>query len=348
MDRYVHKKRKSLGVVEVISYLCRRTRKIDHPMTQIRLFVTLLFLTSMLFAHGQLADPREKFSITADVDGATNTDYYWKSEKGERLEEGRLQHGVAARVRASLRVLGNQQFSLSVSPFYRYSNKELNASDTYGALLFDVPREHHHYGSSLMANYNTRWLGKPFTLMAMGTANFSQYGFEDASSMIGGIFSITRNQKTFLGLGLICLVGTSVSWPLYPMFIYTHQFNNHWSISCMEVNNYLNYQVSRPLRLSFGMEMESDKIYLRPKVTDYPEKMEISQVTERFGIFTNIQTSRELSINLGVGAAVPFYGRLRQSGHNKTYMNLHDQVKPFVRLRVKYTISQQPTMARSR
>lgn len=88
-------------------------------MTQIRLFVTLLFLTSMLFAHGQLADPREKFSITADVDGATNTDYYWKSEKGERLEEGRLQHCVAARVRASLRVLGNQQFSLSVSPFYR-------------------------------------------------------------------------------------------------------------------------------------------------------------------------------------------------------------------------------------
>ena len=109
-------------------------------------------------------------------------------------------------MRANLKVLGNRQFALSVSPFYRYSNKELNANDINGASLFDVPKEHHHYGSSLIANYNTQWLGKPFTLMAMGTVNFSQYGFEDASSMIGGFFSITRNQKTFLGLGVICLI----------------------------------------------------------------------------------------------------------------------------------------------
>lgn len=311
-------------------------------MSHLRFLATLFFMTSMLCAHAQLADPREKFSITADVDGATNSDYYWKNDNGERVEEGRLKHGVAARVRANIKVLGNQQFSLSVSPFYRYTNKELNASDTYGTPLFDVPREHHHYGGSIMANYNTRWLGKPFTLMAMATANFSQYGFEDASSMIGGIFSITRNQKTYLGLGFMCLVGTSVSWPLYPMFIYNHQFNDRWSISCMEINNYLHYQASRALRLSLGMEMESDKIYLRPKVADLPEKVEISQVSERFGIFTNIQASRELSFNLGLGASVPFYGRLRQSGHNKTYMKLHDKVKPFVRLRVKYTISQQP------
>lgn len=311
-------------------------------MTRLRFFSTLLFLTCMLYVHAQFADPREKFSITTDVDGATNTNYYWKSSNGERLEEGRLKHGIAARVRANLKMLGTRQFSLSVSPFYRYSNKELNANGTYGTLLLDVPRNHHHYGGSIIANYNTRWLGKPFTLIAMGTANFSQYGFEDASSMIGGFFSITRNQKTYLGLGVICLVGTSVSWPLYPMFIYTHQFNDRWSISCLEVNNYLNYQASRALRFSLGMEMESDKIYLRPKVADLPEKVEISQVTERFGIFTNIQASRELSFNLGLGAAVPFYGRLRQSGHNKTYMTLHDKAKPFVRLRVKYTISQQP------
>ena len=306
-----------------------------------RIFATLFLMTSILYAHAQFGDPREKFSITADVDGATNSDYYWKDDNGQRVEEGRLKPGVTARVRANLKVLGNQQFSLSVSPFYRYSSRELSANDTYGAPLLDIPREHHHYGGNIMANYNTRWLGKPFTLMAMATANFSQYGYECTSSMIGGIFSITRNQKTYLGLGFMCLFGTSVSWPLYPMVIYNHQFNNRWSISCMEVNNYLHYQASRALRLSFGMEMESDKIYLRPKVADLPEKVEISQISERIGIFTNIQASRELSFNLGLGASVPFYGRLRQSGHNKTYMKLYDKVKPFVRLRVKYAINQQ-------
>lgn len=310
-------------------------------MTHSRLFAALICMTSVLFVHAQLSDPREKFSITADIDGATNTDYYWKGNNGNRLEEGRLQHGVNARVRANLKLLGNQRYSISISPFYHFSNKELDANDAYGAPLFPMPNKHHHYGGSLTANYTTLWLGKPFTLMAIATANLSQYGFEDASSMIGGIFSITRNQKTFLGLGAICLIGTSVSWPLYPMFIYTHQFNNRWSINCMETNNYLYYQASPILRYALGMEIETTKIYLRPKTVGLPEKAEISQVAERFGLFTNIQASRELSFNLGLGMTLPFYGRLRQSGHNHTYMKLHDQVKPFVRMRVKYTLNQQ-------
>ena len=118
---------KKLGGFKNSLYLCSKNKSTDQHMTRQRLFSTLLFLTSMLYVHAQFADPREKFSITADVDGATNTDYYWKSDKGERLEEGRLKHGVAARVRANLKVLGNRQFSLSVSPFYHYSNKELNS-----------------------------------------------------------------------------------------------------------------------------------------------------------------------------------------------------------------------------
>ena len=54
-------------------------------MTQLRLFATLLLLAGMLFAHAQLTDPREKFSITADVDGATNTDYYESARPGKTL-----------------------------------------------------------------------------------------------------------------------------------------------------------------------------------------------------------------------------------------------------------------------
>ena len=58
---------------------------IDQYMTQQRLLSTLLLLTSVLYAYGQLADPREKFSITADIDGATNTDYYESARPGKTL-----------------------------------------------------------------------------------------------------------------------------------------------------------------------------------------------------------------------------------------------------------------------
>ena len=46
-------------------------------------------LLQSLVMMGQLSDPREKLSITATVDGSTNTDYRWKTEDGDVLETER-------------------------------------------------------------------------------------------------------------------------------------------------------------------------------------------------------------------------------------------------------------------
>ena len=49
----------------------------------------------------------------------------------------------------------------------------------------------------------------------------------------------------------------------------------------------------------------------------------------------------KVTLNLGIGATIPFYGRLRESGHNHTYMTMHDHVKPFVKMKVKYSLYKQ-------
>lgn len=310
-------------------------------MQHSKLFVALMSWTLFTTAHAQLTDPREKFSISATVNGATNTDYHWESRNGERLENGHMKHGTDARLRANMKLAGNQHYSFSFSPFYNFSNKELKAYIPSATESFDLPTTHHHYGGSITGTYNTKLFHKPLTLMALGTGNFSRYGYENASGMVGGIVSITRNQKTYLAVGAMYLLGTSVSWPLYPVIIYTHVFDSHWSLNCMETNNYLYYHASPAVRLAVGMELESDKIYFRPKTDDLPKKMEISQVSERFGLFATIQASKEISLNLGAGVDVPFYGRLRQSGHNHTYMTMHDHAKPFVKMNVKYSLYKQ-------
>ena len=300
------------------------------------LLLCLLLFSSV--AYAQLGNPREKFGIAATVDGASNTDYYWKSNDGETLEEGRLKHGINAHVRANLRLLGNRRISLSLSPFYHFSNRELRVNTT-STRIFDTPSEHHHYGGSLTATYNTLLANKPLTIMALGTGNFSQYGYENASGMAGAVVSITRSQRTHFALGAIYLLGTSVSWPLYPMFIYTHRFDNRWSISCLETNNYLYYQASPSIKYAIGMEIETNKFYLRPKTEGLPKKAEISQISERFGLFANIQATKELTCDFGLGITFPFYGRLRESGYNHTYMKIHDSVKPFLKCGIKYSLT---------
>lgn len=306
----------------------------------IRTIIAGLAAMQCLTAAAQLGDPREKLSITAEVDGATNTDYHWETTDGHLLENGRLRQGVNARLKANVRLMGSQRFSLAFNPFYNFSTRSLKANDDGPKLDMPIPDAHHHYGGGLMATYNTKWLGKPFTLTGTITGNFSQYGYENFSAMAGALFTITRNRSTYLALGGLLLVGTSISWPLFPLIVYNHRFDDHWSISCLETNNYLYYQASPKLRCALGMEIVTDKIFIRPKRDDLPEKMEISELSERFGLFADLMATRQLSLNLGLGVTVPFYNRLRESGYNKTYMRLYDHVKPFVKLQLKYSISQ--------
>ena len=302
------------------------------------LFYIPFFLFS-LSVHAQLGDPREKFGLSAEVEGGTNTDFKWKSTSGEELAGGRMRHGVNVKVRSNVQIFRTKSLSATLSPFYNYSNQDPRVEWGAENLGFTLPPDHHHYGGTLTLNYQMKAFGKPLTLIGMGTGNFSQYGYENVSGMLGGMFAITRNQRTYLGLGAFYLLGTSVSWPIYPLIVYSHRFDDRWSIQCMETNNYLYYQATPRMKYSVGMELDTYRFYFRPKVVGLPEKAVISQVSERFGLFADWQASRELSFNFGAGVTVPFYGRLRRSGYNHNYMTLYDHVKPFVKMRVKYSLT---------
>ena len=63
-----------------------------------------IILLQCLAMMAQLSDPREKLSITATVDGTTNSDYRWETEDGQLLENGRLRQGVNARLRANVKL----------------------------------------------------------------------------------------------------------------------------------------------------------------------------------------------------------------------------------------------------
>ncbi|MBQ8152402.1 MAG: hypothetical protein IJ069_01805 [Prevotella sp.] len=51
-----------------------------------RIIIFCIATWQCMAAMAQLGDPRDKFSITATVDGATNTDYRWETEEGQLLE----------------------------------------------------------------------------------------------------------------------------------------------------------------------------------------------------------------------------------------------------------------------
>ena len=156
-------------------------------MQQIKVFLWIMGLTlCSMTMHAQfMGDPRERFSLSATVDGATNTDYTWRSgHDGERLAGGRMMPGVNVKVKSNVKLFSNRMLSFSISPFYNFSNRELRTEWGASNLGFTMPTEHHRYGGSLTLNCNLLAFGKPLMLTAMGTGNFSQYGYENASGML--------------------------------------------------------------------------------------------------------------------------------------------------------------------
>lgn len=120
------------------------------------LSVILLHCLGMM---AQMSDPREKLSITATVDGNTNSDYYWETEDGQRQESGKLRQGINARLKANVKLIGHKRFSLTLNSFYNFSTRSLKADVLGPQLQLPIPDAHHHYGAGFTGAYNTRWLG---------------------------------------------------------------------------------------------------------------------------------------------------------------------------------------------
>lgn len=313
-------------------------------MIRVKWMIALLMLfQTAAYAQFSLGNSREAFSISATVDGVANSDYTWDTDEYKDVADGRMRRQMNVKLKSSVKLLSGLMGNISLSPFYNYSTVRLQTDWKGAAPMLHFPDEHHHYGATLSGSMNlllgSREHGKPMTLMATATPNFSENGFEQVSGIVGAMVHVTRSTKTYLGLGAIYIYGSSGWWPLWPMVVYRHQFDKRWSVGGMEANWMLNYQHSPKVRFALGMEMVSDKIYFRPDNEQLPRKALYDLVSERFGLFANWQATKALSMELSTGINYPFYGRVRDISHPHVYMKLHADTKPYAQMKITYSIT---------
>lgn len=304
--------------------------------TVLRVFIMTMFPVA-LHAQLSLGNQRERFSLSATVSGSTNSDYTWDEKHRDNIADGRMYRTMNVRLRSNINMWSNRIFGVSVSPFYNYNTTHLQ-TNWRGTPMFDFPKEHHHYGATLTASMNMLLGKKPMTLMATTAPNLSENGFENMSGVIASIVHVTRSQTTYLALGAFYLYLTPFSWPLYPLFIYRHKFDDRWSVSLMEANDFIYYQATPKLKYALGAELVSDIMYFRPDNPNLPKKAIYSLLSERVGLYATLQISDEISMELSGGVNIPFRGRVMESGRRDVYMRLHDKAKPYIQLKMNYSV----------
>lgn len=315
-------------------------RKITQRMKKVVSLLLLMLCHTLLYAQIEIRNPKEKVGLSVSIDGLSNSDYSWDVSGKDNIADGRMKRSMNVRVKSGLGIVSSRIFNVSVSPFYNYRTTRLQ-TDWQGEQMFNFPKEHHHYGATVFGSMNMLIGKKPMTIFATTAPNFSQYGYENMSGMYGAMVHLTMTQDTYFALGAIYLYGSPFSWPLYPLVILRHKFNDRWSVNCMEVNDFLYYQASPKVRYALGAELVSDWHYFRPKSDYLPKKAIYSLMSERVGLYAELQATKELSFQLSAGTSFPIWGRVRESGHKHVYMKLHDDVKPFVQLKLNYSLKRQ-------
>ena len=92
------------------------------------LWLLLFFLLckTMVYAQLSMGNPREKFSMTASIDGVANSSYTWDTDNNQDVADGRMTRQMNVKLRSSIKLVSGLMGSVSIQPFYNYNTTRLN------------------------------------------------------------------------------------------------------------------------------------------------------------------------------------------------------------------------------
>lgn len=298
---------------------------------------TRIIFTLILTAIGscqtliaQMPTPGQSVSVTVSVDGEPTNDYKLKDGDGIVLGESSVTGDLRALVSANIPLYRKgRELSLGIMPYYHFSGMRLK--EDFG---LNFGSDHHRYGAIVMATASTRLFGTSFSVMGMINADGWEQGYGQTQFICAGVWALIRNERTYLGLGPVVLLGTSSQSPVYLAFMYLQKFNPKWSVNVTMAQNYITYQPAKTTKLSGGMEIDCERIYFNPTRTELPHRSVLSHCTWKSGLFLDHQLHRQISLSTAIGYDLPMRDKVIEKGHHTTLMNLNRRPTPFARVKV--------------
>lgn len=278
----------------------------------------------------QMPTPGQSVSVSASASVDPSSNYKLKDADGIVLGESSVTDDMRAVVSANIPLYRKgRELSLGIMPYYHFSGMRLK--EDFG---LNFGSDHHRYGAIIMATASTRLFGTSFSVMGMINADGWEQGYGQTQFICAGVWALIRNERTYLGLGPVVLLGTSSQSPVYLAFMYLHKFNPKWSVNVTMAQNYITYQPAKTTKLSGGMEIDCERIYFNPTRTELPHRSVLSHCTWKSGLFLDHQLHRQISLSTAIGYDLPMRDKVIEKGHHTTLMNLSRRPTPFARVKV--------------
>lgn len=153
----------------------------------------------------QMPTPGQSVSVSASASVAPSSNYKLKDADGIVLGESSVTDDMRAVVSANIPLYRKgRELSLGIMPYYHFSGMRLK--EDFG---LNFGSDHHRYGAIVMGTASTRLFGRPFSVMGMINADGWEQGYGQTQFICAGVWALIRNERTYLGLGPVVLLGTS-------------------------------------------------------------------------------------------------------------------------------------------
>lgn len=274
---------------------------------------------------------------------APSHDYTLKQD-GKEIENGRLRYMNTVNFSATVPVLLLKNFSLYANGhFNSYLFEAIdNATETKSAILSGNEGGYNYYEGTITGTYRTKIGSKPLLLIATGSGDGWDKGFEKVQGMFSAIVVLKQSATTSFCAGLY---GTTLydKLPVIPIITYWHQFNQNLSIDItMPSRTYLRYQFSNNHRLSIGASMENEHFYMESGIENLPKVSLLSKTTIKPGVVYEYIINNHFYLSARAGASALIKGGLyktnRKSVNGDPYVEFTQPITPFFNLGFSYNL----------
>lgn len=277
----------------------------------------------------------ELMTIEAYAESMTDADY--ESERdGRRYENGVVRDAMRARLRVSVPVWKNEKFSVSAGGFYSYHSLYFDR-ESIDALSspIDMGNDHHLWCTSANLFYQGRLWGRPIIANANVMVDFSEYGFGKVIGFVTCVTPVIQNKTTYMGVGLVGLINTTSTWPVFPVFTLRHSINERMSIEVMPPICYFKYKLpSEYGTVAAGMSIDVEKFYVRPHCDDMPKECLLSRSFYKPEVVYEKQFGGGIKVTAKSGVAIPLQSYLYSRNGRRKYEKIDQDASCFFNVTV--------------
>lgn len=223
--------------------------------------------------------------------------------------------------------------SLSASGRYNLIDQDFSKKiPGYNADEINITGTHHVFTGGISAYSRIKVGDGSVNLFGHAMIDFSRWGYANFTGLISGVIMFKESREESFGIGVIGLIHSASSWPVFPMITWRRQLSRQLMLEMTLPQVGVHYYVKSSMKCSAGMNIDVDRFYFRPGVEGMSKTCRYSRTVLKFGGAWEWKPSSSIMLHVGAGTAVKLKSEVATRDGRNEYFDVKQPISLYFHL----------------